>query len=141
MRKKTNHSNNGRSNRSRGKGGRGGDSQSLARQKKNALQQKEKYLNMARDAQTNGDRVDAEYYFQHVEHYSRLVAEIIEKEPAPKEAKEKSSDAKEDAPKDGNKLADNDNNDADNAAEESSDKEIPLPAGAIPEAELAATGN
>lgn len=65
-----------------GGGGGGGDFNSLARQKKNALTQKEKYLGMARDALTNGDRVEAEYYYQHVEHYSRVVGEIIAKEMA-----------------------------------------------------------
>lgn len=77
-------------NRSRNGGGGGGkfrgpsiDSQSLARQKKHALMQKEKYLAMARDAGSNGDRVEAEYYYQHVEHYSRVVGEIIEQEPRP----------------------------------------------------------
>jgi len=33
----------------------------------------EKYLNLARDAQTSGNRVKAESYFQHAEHYFRLI--------------------------------------------------------------------
>ncbi|MEE8516540.1 MAG: DUF4167 domain-containing protein [Alphaproteobacteria bacterium] len=32
----------------------------------------EKYLNLARDALTSGDRIAAENYFQHAEHYYRL---------------------------------------------------------------------
>ena len=34
----------------------------------------EKYLQLARDAQTSGDPVTAENHFQHAEHYSRLIA-------------------------------------------------------------------
>src|SRR3569832_902995 len=34
----------------------------------------EKYLQLARDAHTSGDPVSAENYFQHAEHYFRLIA-------------------------------------------------------------------
>src|SRR5271168_1998786 len=34
----------------------------------------EKYLQMARDANTSGDRVMAENYLQHAEHYFRILA-------------------------------------------------------------------
>src|ERR1700736_3360189 len=34
----------------------------------------EKYLQLARDAQTSGDPVAAENYYQHAEHYFRLIA-------------------------------------------------------------------
>ena len=34
----------------------------------------EKYLQLARDAQGSGDPVSAENYFQHAEHYFRLIA-------------------------------------------------------------------
>jgi Domain of unknown function (DUF4167) len=34
----------------------------------------EKYLQLARDAQTSGDPVSAENYYQHAEHYFRLIA-------------------------------------------------------------------
>src|ERR1043166_1459130 len=34
----------------------------------------EKYLQLARDAQTSGDPIAAENYFQHAEHYFRLIA-------------------------------------------------------------------
>lgn len=40
----------------------------------NAAHIAEKYTVLARDAHTSGDRVMAENYFQHAEHYSRLVA-------------------------------------------------------------------
>ena len=39
----------------------------------NARQVMEKYLALARDASTLGDRVAAEGYFQHAEHYFRVM--------------------------------------------------------------------
>ena len=40
----------------------------------NAYQVHEKYMVLARDASTSGDRVLAESYFQHAEHYFRIMA-------------------------------------------------------------------
>ncbi|MFK8036578.1 MAG: DUF4167 domain-containing protein [Hyphomicrobiales bacterium] len=40
----------------------------------NAMQVAEKYLTLARDAQVAGDRVLAENYMQHAEHYTRIIA-------------------------------------------------------------------
>lgn len=39
----------------------------------NAHQVLEKYLALARDAQAAGDRIAAENYFQHAEHYFRII--------------------------------------------------------------------
>lgn len=39
-----------------------------------AQQVLDKYLQYARDAQTAGDRVNSEAYFQHAEHYQRLIS-------------------------------------------------------------------
>ncbi|MAR55557.1 MAG: hypothetical protein CMM93_00085 [Rickettsiales bacterium] len=88
----------GRNNNGRRSSGGGHDHQSLARQKKHAQTQKEKYLNLARDSQMNGDRVDVEYFFQHVEHYSRTIAEIEAKEAehAPRQSVEHHDDAQDD---------------------------------------------
>lgn len=44
----------------------------------NAFQINEKYLALARDAMSAGDRVLAESYFQHAEHYLRLINEMNE---------------------------------------------------------------
>ena len=38
----------------------------------------EKYIQLARDAQSSGDPVGAENYFQHAEHYFRLIASAQE---------------------------------------------------------------
>src|SRR6185503_3222785 len=39
-----------------------------------ALHVAEKYMQLARDAQSSGDRVQAESYLQHAEHYYRIVS-------------------------------------------------------------------
>ncbi len=49
----------------------------------NASQIYEKYLQYARDAQTSGDRIAAEAYFQHAEHYFRIVAANTPKDRLP----------------------------------------------------------
>lgn len=63
-------------NQGGGGGGNRNDGQNLARQKHHATQMREKYMNHARDAQNNGDRVDVEYYLQHVDHYNRVLSDI-----------------------------------------------------------------
>lgn len=67
-----------RYNNSGGGGNRGGqnDGQNIQRQKHHATQMREKYNGMVREAQNNGDRVDMEYYLQHVDHYNRVLADI-----------------------------------------------------------------
>jgi hypothetical protein len=52
------------------------DGQNLQRQKHHATQQLGKYSDMARNAQSNGDRIEAEYYLQHVDHYTRVLADV-----------------------------------------------------------------
>jgi hypothetical protein len=44
----------------------------------NAYQINEKYIALARDANSAGDRVLAESYLQHAEHYQRLINEMTE---------------------------------------------------------------
>ncbi|MFZ4126184.1 MAG: DUF4167 domain-containing protein [Rickettsiales bacterium] len=70
------HHNGGNRNNGGGNRSNGGDQNNIARQKHHAMQMREKYFNMARDAQSNGDRVDIEYYLQHVDHYVRVLADI-----------------------------------------------------------------
>ena len=43
-----------------------------------AAQLHEKYLGLARDAQSSGDRVAAEGYFQYAEHYQRVLSAVHE---------------------------------------------------------------
>ena len=56
----------------------------------------EKYMQYARDAQTSGDRVKAENYLQHAEHYYRIVAANAPKERPPQN-NEQPGDIKEPA--------------------------------------------
>jgi hypothetical protein len=51
----------------------GGDSANVARARRNAMQSREKYQAMARDAMSMGDRVLAENYLQHADHYFRVL--------------------------------------------------------------------
>ncbi len=69
----------------------------------NAYQVNEKYLTLARDAATSGDRIAAENFFQHAEHYFRIMhlgnesrAQGQGRQPAP--AAEKSGDGEAEAP-------------------------------------------
>src|ERR1041384_6758722 len=50
-----------------------------------ALHIAEKYVQLARDAQSSGDRVAAENYFQHAEHYYRIVAAAQAQMPQPQQ--------------------------------------------------------
>jgi hypothetical protein len=72
--------------RSRGRGGSGGGKKHMpsrnqtydsngpdVRIRGNAHQVLEKYLTLARDAASQGDRIAAENYYQHAEHYFRVI--------------------------------------------------------------------
>ncbi len=49
----------------------------------NAQHIAEKYMTLARDAQATGDRVIAENYLQHAEHYNRIILAAQAQNPAP----------------------------------------------------------
>ena len=53
----------------------GGDNASKMRMRGNPNQMLEKYMGLARNALSSGDRTQAEYYFQHADHYSRIIVE------------------------------------------------------------------
>ncbi len=75
--KRTTNSNNKRRNRTNGrKNGfnRNFDSTSNHVKPRGSVSKiLEKYLNLAQDASSNGDRIKAEGYFQHAEHYQRVM--------------------------------------------------------------------
>lgn len=77
--RQNNNNNNRRRGRTRGAPGGGNRQENGSRidnrARNNAPQMLEKYRNMARDAQTQGDRVMTEYYLQFADHYFRIVAE------------------------------------------------------------------
>lgn len=75
------HRHGGNNRRYNNHGGNGGNNrqsehQNLARQKHHASQMRDKFQTLARDAQMSGERVEAEYYLQHVDHYMRVLADI-----------------------------------------------------------------
>lgn len=116
MRKKggMKHRGGGGGRRYHGGGGGGGgrnDHQNIARQKHHAMQMREKYSNMARDAQINGDRSDVEYYLQHVDHYSRVLADIAVIE-AERQAQFRDSQPQPSQPQDGGDNGSQGSNDA-----------------------------
>ena len=49
---------------------------SKGRNKGNVLQQYNKYLKLAKDTFSAGDRIQAEYYYQFTDHYYRLMIEL-----------------------------------------------------------------
>jgi hypothetical protein len=53
-----------------------------------AVQVYDKYLTLARDATTAGDRVAAESFFQHAEHYYRLMSAAAEQQRADAQRRE-----------------------------------------------------
>lgn len=58
-----------------------------------ALKQMEKYIGVAKDCIANGDRITAEYYFQHADHFYRLAQSLVPPpapEPMPAPVKEDS---------------------------------------------------
>lgn len=69
----------------------------------NAYQVYEKYLTLARDATTSGDRIAAENFYQHAEHYFRIMNLGNEPRPQgqgrqPAPAGEKSGDGEAETP-------------------------------------------
>jgi len=46
------------------------------RNKGNVTQQYNKYLKLAKEALTSGDRIQSEYYYQFTDHYYRLMVEL-----------------------------------------------------------------
>lgn len=82
-----NHRNQRGMNNMRRPGGGGGDRRGGSshfnivpdrRNLRKAQEAKEKYLNMAKDSVAYGDRVTAEYYYQHADHYHRVMRAIEE---------------------------------------------------------------
>jgi len=100
---------------SRGGGGGGRDgNRSDPKTRNNARQMLDKYKSMARDAMQNNDRVQSEYYFQHAEHYQRVINEI--------EANTKARDAQKPKPQGDGPVADDDQAVVETPSSENSDE-------------------
>lgn len=88
---------NSRKNRGRGNGGRrnnGGNRQKSVESngpnvkvRGNTSQVLEKYLSLARDAASSSDRIAAENYYQHAEHYYRVLHAVEQRRETPSPVK------------------------------------------------------
>ena len=65
-----------RSNRRQGHKRNSNFSNGKGRNKGNVTQQYQKYLKLAKEASSTGDRIQSEYYYQFADHYSRLMLEL-----------------------------------------------------------------
>lgn len=103
MRPQQNNNNNNNRNRSRSRGGSRRNSNPSSRSyesngpdvkiRGNAQVIADKYTTLARDAQSAGDRVMAENYLQHAEHYNRI---ILASQPLPRENDDNSDNTDDD---------------------------------------------
>ena len=92
------------------------------RNKGNISQQYNKYLKLAKDTFSSGDRIQAEYYYQFTDHYYRLMLELgisLEDQDSTDETKLSSNEnanvdeIKDASNKENSKLLDNDTKDED----------------------------
>ena len=65
-----------RSNKRHGHRRNNSFSNDRGRNKGNVTQQYQKYIKLAKEASTSGDRIQSEYYYQFADHYSRLMLEL-----------------------------------------------------------------
>ena len=115
MRRKNNHkmNNNNNSGNNNGRRRYRNNSDNNSGKIKNVSASRDKFLNMARDAMASGDRVEAENYLQHAEHYYRVLSVLQEE------------DSRSRPPRDDNNPNQNSDNAANNASsnEDNSDKD------------------
>ena len=65
-----------RSNRRQGYKKNNNFSNGRSRHKGSIVQQYQKYLKLAKEASSTGDRIQTEYYYQFTDHYSRLMIDL-----------------------------------------------------------------
>lgn len=90
MRRKPNNKMNHNSNNNRRRF-RSGDNN--AGKIKSVSANRDKYLNLARDAMASGDRVEAENYLQHADHYFRVLSFLQEEDARNRPAERPQQDA------------------------------------------------
>ena len=95
---------------------------SKGRNKGNITQQYNKYLKLAKDTFSSGDRIQAEYYYQFTDHYYRLMVELginLEDQDATDDTKSSNNEnltvdeIKDKSSEEDSKLVDDDNKDED----------------------------
>ena len=95
------------------------------RNKGNVSQQYNKYLKLAKDTFSTGDRIQAEYYYQFTDHYYRLMLELgINLEDQENSEDLKSTDNEEIIIEDAKKSSENDNDNEKTELENAKDEEI-----------------
>jgi hypothetical protein len=96
-----------------------------ARNKGNVTQQYNKYLKLAKDTFSTGDRIQAEYYYQFTDHYYRLMLELgINLEDQENSEDLKSTDSENVILEDAKKSSENDNDNEKTELENAKDEEI-----------------
>ena len=102
-------------------------SSSKSRNKGNVTQQYNKYLKLAKDTFSAGDRIQAEYYYQFTDHYYRLMIELginLEDQESSEENKSLGSENTISEESKETPLREDDKLNNDNAIEEDSDQSI-----------------
>jgi len=95
------------------------------RNKGNVTQQYNKYLKLAKDTFSAGDRIQAEYYYQFTDHYYRLMLELgINLEDQENSEDLKSTDSEDVILEDAKKSSENDNDNEKTKLENAKDEEI-----------------
>ena len=95
------------------------------RNKGNVTQQYNKYLKLAKDTFSTGDRIQAEYYYQFTDHYYRLMLELgINLEDQENSEDLKSTDSEDVILEDAKKSSENDNDNEKTELENAKDEEI-----------------
>ena len=104
-----NGSSNNRRQRGRGNSSRQGNNQRMhvfdsngpdVRIRGTAHQVNEKYMALAKDSAASGDRIMAESYLQHAEHYQRIInswQEYVRRQPSQGQERTENTDSKEDS--------------------------------------------
>ena len=95
------------------------------RNKGNVTQQYNKYLKLAKDTFSTGDRIQAEYYYQFTDHYYRLMLELgINLEDQENSEDLKSTVSEDVILEDAKKSSENDNDNEKTELENAKDEEI-----------------
>ena len=95
------------------------------RNKGNVSQQYNKYLKLAKDTFSTGDRIQAEYYYQFTDHYHRLMLELgINLEDQENSEDLKSTDSEDVILEDAKKSSENDHDNEKTELENAKDEEI-----------------
>ena len=98
---------------------------SKGRNKGNVTQQYNKYLKLAKDTFSTGDRIQAEYYYQFTDHYYRLMLELgINLEDQENSEDLKSTDSEDVILEDAKKSSENDNDNEKTELENAKDEVI-----------------